>query len=303
MSKFDVIGFGALNVDRLFKVGSIASAEGESFVTSFEETCGGSAANTIVGLARLNCKTGFIGKAASDREGKMLLEAFHTEGVDTKGVTLAKNGRSGTVMGFIDERGSRALYVDPGANDTLSYDEIPQKYAFQTKFLHLTSFVGEKPFNAQKKLLQMLPDTVKVSFDPGALYSKLGLVKLKQIIRRTFVLLPNACEVALLTDETDYRAGAGVLLGEGVRIVAVKLGGRGCYVTDGKKSCMVDSFKVKAVDTTGAGDAFNAGFLHGLINGKSLLDCGRIANFVASKCVTKIGARTGLPRLRDLAFL
>jgi len=303
MSKFDVVGFGALNVDRLFKVNSIAAAEEESFVTGFEETCGGSAANTIVGLARLNCKTGFIGKTASDREGKMLLEAFHKEGVDTEGVTLAKNGRSGTVMGFIDKKGNRALYVDPSVNDMLSYGEIPQKYASQTKFLHLTSFVGEKPFNAQKKLLRTLPDSVEVSFDPGALYSKLGLAKLKQIIKRTFVLLPNACEVALLTDETDYRAGAEVLLGEGVKIVAVKLGGRGCYVTDGKRSCMVDSFKVKAVDTTGAGDAFNAGFLYGLINGKSLLECGRIANFVASKCVTKIGARTGLPRLQDLTFL
>lgn len=302
MSRFDVVGFGALNVDRLFKVSSIAAAEEESFVTGFEETCGGSAANTIVGLARLNCRTGFIGKTAGDREGKILLKAFHMEGVDTKGVALAKNGRSGTVMGFIDRRGNRALYVDPGANDTLNFNEIPQEYAFQTKFLHLTSFVGEKPFTAQKKLLQMLPETVKVSFDPGVLYSKLGLAKLKQIIKRTFVLLPNACEVALLTDETDYRAGAQILLGEGVRIVAVKLGGKGCYVTDGKRNCVIDSFKVKAVDTTGAGDAFNAGFLYGLINGKSLLDCGRIANLVASKCVTKVGARTGLPRLQDLTI-
>ena len=69
-------GFGALNVDKLFKVNRIAEAEQESFITGFEEACGGSAANTIVGLARLGCRVGFVGKVAGDREGNMLVEEF-----------------------------------------------------------------------------------------------------------------------------------------------------------------------------------------------------------------------------------
>ncbi len=174
MTVFDAVGFGGLNVDKLFKVNKIAKAEEESFITDCEEACGGSAANTIVGLARLGCKVGFIGKVADDREGKMLVEDFCREGVDTNGIMHSKHDRSGTVMGFVDEKGDRALYVDPGVNDTIEFNEINMEYAFQTRFLHLTSFVGEKSYQTQKRLIQALPQTVKLSFDPGELYARKG---------------------------------------------------------------------------------------------------------------------------------
>ena len=75
-----------------------------------------------------------------------------------------------------------------------------------------------------------------------------------------------------------------------MKIVAVKLGAEGCYVTDGRERHRIEAFKVKAVDTTGAGDAFCAGFLYGLLKDKSLHECGRLGNFVASRCVMKMGA-------------
>jgi ribokinase len=300
MSRFDVVGLGALNVDKLFKVNRIAAKEEESFITDFAETCGGSAANTVVGLARLGCKVGFIGKVANDREGKMLLEEFRREGVNTRGVAVAKRGRSGTVMGFVDENGERALYIDPGANDQVGFSEKIKRYVSHTLFLHLTSFVGEESFQTQKRILRAIPDDVMVSFDPGALYARKGLAALGSIVERSHVLMPNAGELELLTGMADYRRGAEAMLGKGVKVVAVKLGSRGCYVTDGKRSHNVEAFKVSVVDTTGAGDAFCAGFLYGLIKHKSLEECGRIGNFVASRCTTKMGARVGLPTLEDL---
>jgi ribokinase len=115
--------------------------------------------------------------------------------------------------------------------------------------------------------------------------------------------MPNSRETALLTGEEDPAKGARKLLKLGIKIVAVKLGSRGCYVTDGKEEHHVEAFKVPVVDTTGAGDAFCAGFLYGLIHKKSLYDCGRLGNFVASRCIMKVGARTGLPRLEDLKLL
>ena len=78
MTKFDVIGFGALNVDTLLKVDKIAGAEEESFIRDYTEACGGSAANTIVGLARLGCKVGFIGKVADDHEGNLQIDCFQS---------------------------------------------------------------------------------------------------------------------------------------------------------------------------------------------------------------------------------
>jgi ribokinase len=296
--KFNVVGFGALNLDKLFKVNIIAKEEEEGFVSDFKEEGGGSAANTIVGLARLELKTGFVGKVADDREGKQLLVEFLREGVNVEGVKVAEKGRSGSVMGYIDPKGNRALYVDPGVNEEIDVGDISLDYVSGSNFLHLSSFVGEKPFGAQKQLISKLSD-VMVCFDPGALYARKGLDALKPIIKQSYAVFPNEIEVKLLTG-LGYEQGAEKLKELGAEIVGVKLGKRGCYVTDRKESHMIDPFDVAAVDTTGAGDAFCAGFIYGLVKGKDLFECGKLGNFVASLCVSTMGARTGLPHLADI---
>jgi len=299
--KLDAICFGALNMDKLYRVNKIAGEDEESYITDFKEAPGGSAANTAMGLARLGLKTGFIGKVSDDREGQLLIEDFEREGVNTNGIAVLRESRSGVVIGFVDKEGERALYVDPGVNDSLQFEEINLKYAQNTEFLHLTSFVGENPFRAQKNLIKALPN-VRVSFDPGELYARKGLISLLPIIKRSTVLFLNRNEMKLLTGE-GYEKGSKLLLKKGVSITAVKLGKKGCYVTDGKESHLVEPYEVKVVDTTGAGDAFCAGFLYGLIRGKDLHECAKLGNFVASRCITKIGARAGLPTLQELKQL
>jgi ribokinase len=161
----------------------------------------------------------------------------------------------------------------------------------------LTS-VDRKPFLAQKQLIKELPH-ILVSFDPGEIYARKGLKALKPIIQKSSVVLPSEGELKMLTGK-GWKDGARILLKEGAGIVAVKLGERGCYVSDGKETHLIEPFKVKVVDTTGAGDAFCAGFIYGLVMGKDLYQCGRLGNFVASRCITQIGARKGLPRLNEL---
>jgi ribokinase len=300
MSSFDVIGFGALNVDKLYRVNRLAKAEEESFIEDYAETCGGSAANTTIGLARLGRKVGFIGKVGSDREGDLLLKDFQAEGVDTAGTSRAEQGKSGSVMGFVDKKGARALYIDSGVNDTITLDDVNTRYASRAKFLHLTSFVGETSFQTQKRLLDALPENVKVSFDPGALYARKGYAAVEPILRKTYVLMPNSIEIKLLTGNLDYCQAADLMVGQGVKIVAVKLGANGCYVTDGRERYLIEALNENVVDTTGAGDAFCAGFLYGLINEKSLEECGRLGNLVASRCIMQMGARAGLPFAKDL---
>ena len=303
MTRFDVIGFGALNVDTLLKVDKIASAEEESFIQDYSEACGGSAANTMVGLARLGCRVGFIGKVANDHEGKLQLACFKTEGVDTGGIIQAEKGKSGAVLGFVDRKGARALYVNSGVNQFIEPREIKWEYVSQTQYLHLSSFVGEKSFRTQKKLVGSLPSGIKISFDPGSVYAQKGFAAIEPLIQNATVFMPNAVELEALSSESDFHKGAEFMLGLGVKIVAVKLGAKGCYVTDGNEKYTIEALKVKVVDTTGAGDAFNAGFLYGQINDKSLAECGRLGNFVASRCVMAMGARDGLPYEKDLALI
>jgi len=296
--RFDVVCFGALNVDRLYKVRRIAKAEEESVILDYKELPGGSAANTAVGLARLGVKTGYIGKVADDPPGRLLLKDFEDVGVDTHGIITSQRGRSGSVMGFVDEQGERALYVDPGVNDLIDSDEIDLGYVSESTFLHLTSFVGEKPLEAQMRLVNRLPH-VKVTLDPGELYARRGWSGIRSLIEKCFAVFPNENELNLITCE-DYERGAKRLIDAGVNVVAVKLGRNGSYITDGSEAVLVEPFTVKVTDTTGAGDAFCAGFLYGLVENKPLRECGTLGNLIASKCITKMGAREGLPRLDEL---
>ncbi len=297
---FDCVGFGALNVDKLYRVERIAKEGEERIVTGYEIHPGGSAANTMVALARLGHRVGFIGKVARDEAGTLLLRDFTEEGVDTKGVVVSETGVSGHVMGFVDRTGERALYVEPGVNDTFRPEEIDLEYALSSRFLHFASFVGERPLLGQQKVVESL-SSVTISFDPGMLYASRGLEKIRPILRRTHVVFPNALELRQLTEQNP-KEGSKILIEEGVRIVAVKLGDKGCYVTDGDSEYWIEAFPVMAVDMTGAGDAFCAGFLHGLIGGKSLEECGRLGNLVAARKVSMTGARNGLPRKECLDF-
>lgn len=302
MTQFDVIGFGALNVDTLLKVEKIVGAEEESFIQDITEACGGSAANTIVGLARLGCKVGFIGKIADDHEGQLQINCFQKEGVDVKGIIHSSKGKSGVCLGFVDKKGARALYINSGVNDHIEFREIQPSYMVDTKILHLSSFVGKKSFRVQKKLMGFLPKRIKVSFDPGSIYAQKGLSAIEPIIQNSFVMMPNALELQLITGEPSIPKGAQKLIAMGVEIVAVKMGDKGCYVTNGEEKQIIQPYKVQAIDTTGAGDAFNAGFLYGLIQNKTLAECGRMGNFVGSRCVMKMGARDGLPRHEDMPY-
>ncbi|MFQ6071621.1 MAG: carbohydrate kinase family protein [Methanosarcinales archaeon] len=295
----DVIGFGALNLDKIIKVDKIPKSDEEGYIHSIEYFSGGSAANTIVGLSRLGLKTGYIGKIGDDTEGKILLEDMQNENVDVSGIKTSID-RSGTCLVFVDGMGNRAILVDPGVNDTITIDDINLDFVKKTKFLHLTSFVCKESiqsFETQKKLIKELE--TEVSFDPGQLYAEKGLKEMEDIIKRSKVVLPSEYELKLLTG-FNYKEGAQILLNKGVEIVGVKLGEKGCYITDGSKEYSIPAYKTKVVDTTGAGDAFNAGFLYGLIKGKNLEECGKLGNKVASFCIQKKGAKDGLPRLHSL---
>jgi ribokinase len=299
LTTLDVVGFGALNVDRLFQVDKIAGKDEESSILKYKESCGGSAANTIVGLARLELKVGFIGKVGEDREGKLLIDDLRKEHVDINGVVVAKSGISGVVMGFVDKEGERALYVAPGVNDTITSEEICEEYIEHSRLIHMTSFAGETSFKAQKKTIQQLPEHIMVSFDPGLLYSRRGTSAIRPIMRRSNIFLPNEAELKLLTGR-NYKEGAKMLIEKGTEIVGIKLGKEGCFVMNRNESYLIKALKVKTVDTTGAGDAWNAGFLYGLLNNRSLEESGNLGNFVASKCIMKMGARDGLPQLAEL---
>jgi ribokinase len=292
MAASDVVGLGALNYDVLYAVERIARGGEEVGIIDIKKAPGGSAANTIVALARLGAAVGFVGMVGSDTEGALILEEFSREGVETR-ITRA-DGYTGAAIGFVDASGERALYIYPGVNGELRGADIDRDFISGARYLHTSSFVNEEQLAMQCELAQELH--AELSFSPGMLCFKYSLEELRELIARSAVLFLSLTELAALLPDEGYVRGAARLLSTGAQIVCVTLGAKGSYIADTTGAAYeLAAYPTKAVDTTGAGDAFAAGFLYGLLHEKSLPECGKIGNFVASCCIREYGCRKGLP--------
>lgn len=310
MNNIEVVGLGALNMDHLYRLERILE-DGEAVVSEAMSTPGGSAANTIHGLAKLGVSTGFAGVVGDDAEGKALVEDFSSVGVDTSRIKVKAGTKTGSVLCLSDQQGRRSLYVSPGANSQLTMDDLDLSYINQAGMLHLSSFADDRQFKISRKLMGQLDSSVKVSFSPGALYATKGLKALVPMLKRTYVLFINQSEIQQLTGKS-FDTGAETCLKQGCHIVVITLGKGAAYRTAVATSYIRDTKNEYVIepeirditsgsDTTGAGDAFAAGFLYGLLKGKGLEECGRLGNTVAQFSIAKAGARPGLPSLGELS--
>lgn len=318
MRDIEVVGLGALNIDHICKVERIL-ADGETVVKESGLFPGGSAANTIYGLAKLGVNTGFTGVIGDDAEGKLLVQDFQKAGTDTSQVKVKLQTKTGSVLCLSDKLGQRSLYVLPGANNLLTIDDLDFDYINQVKMLHVSSFADDRQFRMLLELIERLDLSIKVSFAPGALYATKGIKTLTPILARTHVLFLNQSEIQQLTGQ-GVIAGAESCLKQGIRIIAVTLGkgiklesGKGasrrtasaiCYIRDAEREYIIepDNRHTGAeTDATGAGDAFATGFLYGLLKEKSPEECGRLGSIVAQLSISEMGAREGFPTLKELA--
>jgi ribokinase len=304
-----IVGLGALNIDHIYKVERILD-DGEAVASETESFPGGSAANTIYGLAKLGISTGFCGVVGDDDEGRTLLQDFQKVGVDTSRIKVKPKAKTGSVLCLSDKLGRRSLYVLPGANNLLTMDDLDLNYINQAGVLYLSSFADDRQFKVSLELIDKLDSSVKLSFAPGALYASKGLKALVPILRRTYLLFLNEDEIRQLTGE-DVKAGAESCLEQGCHNVAVTLGKGGKlgkaavgYIRDAENDYVIEPASRDTeteVETTGAGDAFAAGFLYGVVNNKGLEECGLLGDISARFSITKIGARQGLPTPNQLA--
>ncbi len=317
MTKIEVVGLGALNMDYLYRIERILD-DGEAVVKELILSPGGSAANTIYGLAKLGVNTGFAGVVGADEDGRLLVQDFQKVGVDTSQIRVKPRTKTGSVLCLSDSLGKRSLYVSPGANSLLTTDDLDVSYINQARLLHLSSFADDRQLKLSAGLMNKLNPSIKVSFSPGALHTAKGLKALTPILARTYVLFVNYSEMRRLTGQ-DIIAGAKSCLSHGCRIVVVTLGkgtklelGKGtghravtavAYIRDAENEYVVEPTgkRIPVRDTTGAGDAFATGFLYGGLNNKDLKTCGELGNIVAQFSIARLGAREGLPTLPQLS--
>jgi ribokinase len=312
-------GFGALNLDLIFEVEDFRSIStesirlnpGEEHFGSEEEfqslldrlkrsgtlksrSGGGSAANTTVALARMGFQSTFVGKVGEDKEGDFLLERMRP--VHTN--LIRRGQRSGICLVVLDRHQDRFLFVTGNANNTLTMSDIHPDDINDISWFHLTSFIGEPPFEAQKALLGRLESSVKVSSDPGEIYATKGLEAIRPLIKRSHILFITEKEIRLLTGR-GFPGGATSLMEMGPSILVCKKGSQGSHIFSQAGDFQVPVVQAEVLDNTGAGDVYNAGFLAGFFLGRPLEACAHFAAKVAAKSVTGYG-RDRYPTEDDL---
>jgi len=310
----DVISFGALNIDLIYE--GVIKEEGEDVMPQYflerllrflgqpvSKSGGGSASNTVYALSEMGFSTGLIGKVGID--GDFLISGIGN--VDVQGVARGY-GRSGHVVSMQHED-LRSMTIFPGENDTLDESEIDLGYASDTRFIHMTSFVGDKPFHAQIYVARNVQPGVRISLDPGMLYVKArGLDGLVPLLDSAYILFVNEEELWELSGK-GVKEGCEYLLkrghGTGPQIIACKLGKDGSFAMNKQG----DYFEAKPALVpatgqrypTGTGDAYNAGFLAGLLLGEKLDRCATYGNILGAKKLS-VPREDFHPRLGDLKF-
>jgi ribokinase len=298
VKSIDVIAVGALLVDKVASVEHFPSADGETLVRRLESHPGGSAANFAVACSRLGLKSGFIGVVGEDSEGTFLIEDLKMERVDASRVIRSKTHPTGQVYIALDKEGRRMMFAYSGAADTLSAREINAGYIASSKFLHIADLHNISPLEVAAKLAKEAQ--TKVCLNPGELMAVQRFEGIKRLLSNTDIFISSRGELKQIFDTENVEFAINKLLKTGPEVVAITLGNEGCIISDSEDAVhRTPPFTVKVVDTTGAGDAFCAGFLTALNEGKGLVDAGKFANAVAALKVTKLGAR-GLPTRREV---
>jgi ribokinase len=252
---------------------------------------GGSAANVAVNLSKLGFRAGVIGSVSSDRHGKFLLSDLHGFGVDVSQVKVFR-GMTGLSVIIIDAQGEVRVIEDFGVADRRR--AIDPDYIRGAKFLHMSGCALHLLESASKTASRAgLP----ISFDPGRAASCLGEKKLSAILDRCEYLIINRKELFAMTGSHE-EASASELAKRHDVVCVIKQGAREIIVkTKEASSFKVEPFRVRPVDTLGAGDAFCAGFVAGVNEKRSLYEAVRFANAVAAAKVLRKGAQS-LPSRR-----
>lgn len=301
---WDILVAGEINPDLILS-GDVEPAFGqaEKLVESVTLTVGSSSVIFACGAARLGLRVAFVGKCGDDLFGRFMLEEMRRRGVDVSHVIVDPGLATGLTV-ILNRGEDRAMLTFPGAIRALRADEIPEGLLRQARHLHVASYF------LQDALRPGLPDlfrqartlglttSLDTNYDPTGRWEGLA-----ELLPLTDVFLPNRTEACALTGEADIEAAARKLA-RVVRVVAIKLGAEGALGVQGTQIVRVPSLSVAVVDTVGAGDNFDAGFLYGFLRGWPLERALRMGTICGALSTRAAGGVTAQATLEEaMAYL
>ena len=260
---------------------------------------GGKGCNQAIAISRLGGKVNFISKLGKDEYGELALSKLRKDNIDTSDIVISEKHKTGVAGIHIDRNtGKNAITVIRGAPSSLKVEEI-----------NIDKIKKSKVFLTQLEIpLDVTLHCLKVAKDNG-LTNILNPAPACELKKKFFELVdyftPNENEAEFYTgvkinDEIDAKKSANKLLKMGIKNVIITLGEKGVFFSNGKEEIYIKAMKAKAIDTTGAGDAFNGSFSLALIQGKKIRECLEFANKVAGLSTTRLGAGDSMPTLKEL---
>lgn len=299
MKPYDILVAGEINPD-LILIGDVAPAFGqiEKLVDSATMTVGSSSAIFACGAACLGLKVAFVGVCGADVFGRFMLDELSRRGVDASGVIIDPALQTG--LSVIINRGTdRAILTHLGAIDHLQAEQVTDGLLQQARHLHVASYFLQTSLQPglldlfQRAHILGLTTSLDTNWDPSGEWRGFD-----NLLGRVDVFLPNENEALALTGKPVVEAAAQAL-GRKCGLVAVKLGARGALACRGEDVARAEALPVQVMDTVGAGDSFDAGFLYGFLNGWGLEKSLRLAAACGSLSTRCAGGTAAQPTLEE----
>ena len=296
---YDILVAGEINPDLILS-GDVVPEFGqvEKLVDSATLVIGSSSAIFACGAARLGLKVAFIGVCGDDVFGRFMLDEMSRRNVDVSNVIVRSDGQTGLSV-ILNNESDRAILTHSGLIAELQASDIPDDLLLQSRHLHVASYF------LQTKIQPDLPGlfhrahslglttSLDTNYDPSEQW-----IGFDELLSVTDVFLPNQTEALSITKSSDVESAARQL-STMAKLVAVKLGADGALACSNKDTFTALSIPVNVVDTVGAGDSFDAGFMYGYLNNWEVEKSLRLACVCGAMSTQQAGGTSGQPTLEE----
>lgn len=300
MTQPSIAVVGSSNTDMIIQLERIPRPGETLLGGQFRTAAGGKGANQAVAAARAGGRVSLIARVGRDSLGDAAIAGFVTDGIDVSRITRDHRAASGAALIFVARNGENSIAVAGGANNLLSIADVRKARStiVSAKVVLMQLETPSATIAAAARLAARSGALVILNPAPARPLSD-------ELLRHVSVLTPNESEAEFLTGIklngiASAERVAAKLRRRGVHTVVLTLGARGALIANDAGTQLVKGFKVKAVDTTGAGDVFNGTLAVALIEGQPLEVAVRFANAAAAISVTRLGAQPSAPMRREV---